>query len=339
MSGELMAEEMAEQPEILARIVRRFEEYRRSVAAIAPRPLAGVAFVARGSSANAGLLGRYAAELAAGRPAGLVAPSLHTRYSAEVDYRGYLVVALSQSGETPEIATVAGRLRGRGAKVVALTSTRSSTLGEAADLTICLDAGRERAVPATKTVTAEMLLVLAVAAGLGELDFGAGGLAALPGAVEAVLADPRAAEALAERWAPRDRLLVLGRGFLLASACETALKVRETARLFAQGFSPADLLHGPIASVKEDDPILILNGGGPASADLVEVHGRLTDLAAAVATSGTGGETLSLASGLPEVLQAVAATVRGQQLASSWARARGLDPDFPDGLSKVTRTA
>lgn len=339
MTGALMAEEMVTQPAVLAAIVERFEEHRREVAAIVPRPLAGVAFVARGSSSNAALLGRYLAELASGRPASMVAPSLHTRYAADVDYRGFLVVALSQSGATPEIAAVARGLRERGARVAAVTNAPSSALGDAADVTLPVEAGEERAVPATKTVTAQMLMMIVLACALGEIGISRDDLESVPGAVDETLGDPGPAEMLARRWAGCDRMLVVARGLLLASASETALKIRETARLFAQPFSPADLLHGPIASVRTGDPVLLLDGGGPASADLVEIGERLAGLSAAVATCGVGpARTLSLRRDLPEALQAVVATVRGQQLARFWATARGFDPDFPAGLSKVTRT-
>lgn len=340
MTGSLMADEMAAQPAILSRIAGRFEEHRREIARIAPRPLSGVAFVARGSSSNAALLGRYLAELASGRPAALVAPSIHTRYAADVDYRGYLVVALSQSGATPEIAAVATRLRERGARVVGVTNATSSALSDAAELTLPLDAGEERAVPATKTVTAQMLMMTVVASGLGDIGLTGSTLEAVPRAVEQLLCDAGPAEILAQRWAESDRLLVVARGLLVASASETALKVRETARLFAQSFSSADLLHGPIASVHPGDPVLVLDGGGPARTDLAEITSRLAVASAAVATCGLDeAATLPLRSSLPEALQAVAATVRGQQLARSWACARGLDPDFPEGLAKVTRTS
>lgn len=340
MTGEQMAREMAAQPAILASIAARWDEHRAAVAAVVPESLAGIAFVARGSSDNAALLGRYAAELAAGRPASLVAPSLHTRYRADVDYSGHLVVALSQSGETPEIVSTAERLRSRGARVVAITNGPASALARAADVTLALGAGEELAVPATKTATAQMLLVLAVAAGLGDPGLGAADLARLPGDVAAILADDEPAGTLVARWVTSDRLLVAARGLLLAAALEAALKVRETARLFAQGISTADLLHGPIASVDAGLPVLLLDGGGPVSKDVTELAGRLDEIGASVASCGTAAAAeLSLPAGLPEPLQAIAATVRGQQVALAWARSRGLDPDAPAGLSKVTRTS
>jgi glucosamine--fructose-6-phosphate aminotransferase (isomerizing) len=339
MTGERMATEMAEQPQVLGAIAARFDELRQAVADVAPKPLSGVTFVARGSSDNAALLGRYAVELASGRPASLGAPSLHTRYMADVDYSGHLVVVLSQSGETPEIVATAQRLHERSARVVAITNDPTSSLGRAAEVSLAVGAGVERAVPATKTVTAQMLMVLAVAAAFGDIGVTAADLALLANEVEALLADEVPAADLAARWATNDRLLVAGRGLPLAACLETALKVRETARVFAQGISSADLLHGPIASVDVRLPVLVVDGGGPGSPELSELAARIVSIGADVAWCAIGRDTdLRLRPGLPEALQVLAATVRGQQLALAWSRAKGLDPDAPEGLSKVTPT-
>jgi glucosamine--fructose-6-phosphate aminotransferase (isomerizing) len=333
-----MSREMGEQPDVLASLVARWETHCAAVAAIVPRPLAGVVFLARGSSHNAALLGRYAVELASGRPAGLVAPSVHTRYQSFVDYSGYLVVALSQSGETPEIVTTSERLRESGARVVAITNGPVSSLVGAADLTLSLDAGEERAVPATKTVTAQMLLVLAVAASLGRIPVEARDLIRLPAAVAEVLSDPSPARALVSRWSEQRRLLVSARGLLVAASVETALKVKETAGVFAQGMSSADLLHGPIAAVA-DVPILTFVGPGQAGSDVDAVIGRLRAMGEDVAVCSTSPSAeLPLPPGLPEPLDVLVATVRGQQVARDWALAAGRDPDAPLGLTKVTAT-
>lgn len=171
-AGSIMAAEMAEQPDVLARFSARFSAEAARVAAVVPRPLAGVVFAARGSSDHAAVHGRYLAQLTSGRPAGLAAPSLHTRYDARTDYSGHLVVALSQSGATPEIVTLCERVRAGGARCVAIVNDVASPLGTAADVAIGLGAGPELAVPATKTVTAQLLAVTAVAAALGPLPFG-----------------------------------------------------------------------------------------------------------------------------------------------------------------------
>lgn len=338
MNGELMQAEMAQQPEVLARFVNRFDEHVERVRALVPPDLAGVTFVARGSSDHAAIYGRYLVELVSGRPAALAAPSLQTLYGANVDYSGWLVVALSQSGATPEIQTVTRRLHEAGARTIAIVNDAASPLAGASELVIALEAGEERAVPATKTVTSEFLAVAAVAAALGPVPFDRRELEVLPGAVGEVLGDPEPAFALAARWRDAQRTFVVARGLLLAAALETALKVKETTGVLAEGLSAADLRHGPIAATGPGTPLLAIEGGGAASEDVREVAEIAAGRGAPVARCAPGAADLPLPVLESEALSVVTATVRGQQLALGLARARGVDPDTPAGLSKVTAT-
>jgi glucosamine--fructose-6-phosphate aminotransferase (isomerizing) len=330
--GQQMASEMAEQPEVLARLAGRAAADAAAVRALAPDPLAGVVFLARGSSDNAAVFGRYLTELTAGRPAGLAAPSLYTRYHAAADWRGYLVIALSQSGATPEILTTSEAVRADGAAVIGITNEPGSPLAEVADLVLPTAAGPERAVPATKTVTAQLAVLVTVAMALGGSAAAADGvLGRVPAAVRAVLAHPAPVAALAARWAWLDRLVVAGRGLGYAAALETALKVKETTGILAEGISAADLRHGPIAAVYAGAPVLLTDAGGPAAPDLAELRDLLLRRDAET-------EALPVPPGLPEPAAVIAAVVRGQQLAHGLALARGADPDSPAHLTKVTET-
>jgi glucosamine--fructose-6-phosphate aminotransferase (isomerizing) len=199
------------------------------------------------------------------------------------------------------------------------------------DLVLTTDAGPELAVPATKTVTAQLLLLAVVATALGGgLDPGAG-LMTAPAAVAAVLADPGPMADLAGRWRGLDRLVVAGRGLGYPAALETALKVKEVTGILAEGISTADLRHGPIAAVYAGAPVLLVDAGGPATSDITELRALLAHRTAAVAS-------LPVPAALPEPVRVIAATVRGQQLAWALARARGADPDAPAHLTKVTGT-
>src|SRR3954452_1782759 len=338
MSGRLIRSDMAEQPDVLAQFAARSDEHVERLRALLPAPLAGVTFVARGSSDNAAVYGRYLAELASGRPASLAAPSLQTLYGANVDYSGWLVVALSQSGATPEIETVTRRFQDAGARTIAIVNHDDSRLARAAELVIGLGAGDELAVPATKTVTSELLAAAAVASALGPVPFDRAGLDALPAAVAAVLADPEPAHALASRWLDARRTFVAARGLLLAAALESALKIKETTGVLAEGLSAADLRHGPIAATGPGAPLLTIDGGGPASEDLRGVGRLAAERGADVARCGPGDADLPLPPATPEALAVVTATVRGQHLALALAEAHGVDPDAPAGLSKVTET-
>jgi len=335
-AGSMMAAELAEQPEVLGRLVSRHEADRERVRAVLPSGLAGTVLLARGSSDNVAVYGRYLIELASRRPAGLAAPSVHTRYEADVDYSGYLVVALSQSGATPEIVEIAARTRRFGAVVVGITNEPGSPLTEVGDLTLLTEAGPELAVPATKTVTAQMLAAAAIAAAFDPSLVTMADLTALPDAVASLVADPSPAEAVAGRWPQARRLIVTGRGLAYAAALETALKIKETARVHAEGLSSADLLHGPIAALDSRLPVIVVSGGERFAADEAALAARLATEGVPYAVCGTGGDLpLPTAS---EVTSPILATVRGQQLALAASLLRGLNPDAPAGLSKVTAT-
>jgi glucosamine--fructose-6-phosphate aminotransferase (isomerizing) len=340
MNGEIMLAEMEEQPAVLARLTARWHEVRRLVASRSPRPLAGVTFVARGSSDNAAVLGRYLTEMAARRPAALAAPSIVTRYGGGVDYRDWLAIALSQSGATPEVVTVIRAMRDGGAATVGVSNERECPLRDAVDLFLCCDAGPELAVPATKTVTAQMVMMAMLAAALGTVPYGLDDVAGLHFAVAALLDDVESIGQVGARWAGADRLFVVGRGVLYAAALETALKVKETTGILAEGLSTADLLHGPVAAVGPGAPVLLLDGGGATSRDIAEVADLLAGRAAdVVLVAPDPSAEVTLLATVPEPLHAVTATVRGQQLAHALALARGMDPDQPRGLSKVTATS
>jgi glucosamine--fructose-6-phosphate aminotransferase (isomerizing) len=334
-----MAAEMAEQPERLADLVARWEPIATSVRELAPVPMAGTIIAARGSSDHAGAFGRYLLELVSKRPVSMAAPSLHTLYRAGIDCRGYLAIAVSQSGRTPEIVTTLERMRAGGAQALAITSDPGSPLSAAADRVIELGTGVERAVPATKTVTATMTAFALVAAALGAVPFTQADVTALPRTVADVLADPEPPERMAAELAGSPRLLTVARGLMLGAALEAALKLKETTMTAVEGFSAADLRHGPIAVVEPGLPVLAFVSDGPARTEMEELVKELRARGARVLEVGPSpAAELPLPEGLPEALSPIVAVVRAQQLALALALRRGVDPDAPGDLTKVTAT-
>ena len=339
MKGGNMTAEMAEQPVVLERLLRRGAAIRGAVGALLPEHLCGTVLLARGSSDTAALYGRYLFEMASGRPVALASPSLHTLYGIGADHRGYLAIGVSQSGRTPEVVSVLERMRATGARTVAIVNASASPLSDVADVVIDLSAGGELAVPATKTFTATVVALALVASAMGPVPWTEGDLIALPRHIAEVLDDGDHAETVARRLDGADRALTVARGPLLAAASETALKIRETSAIFAEAMSAADLRHGPIAAVTADVPVLAFSAPGPAADDVTELCFMLRARGAMVSViSPEPGADLSLPAALPEALQPVAAAVRGQQIALYAALARDLDPDAPAGLTKVTLT-
>ncbi|MDQ1713098.1 MAG: hypothetical protein QOE45_2548 [Frankiaceae bacterium] len=333
----LMATELAEQAAVLRGLVARRGRLGGLAVAVPAAPT-GIVFVARGSSANAAVYGRYVFELLSGRPSFNAALSVHTRYAADVDYTGFLAVGISQSGETPEVVDVLRRLRAAGARTVAVTNGDGSPLAAAADWCLPLDAGPELAVPATKTFTASLAaLALVAEAAFGGPWSDADWAAVLDG-LDEVLADDASPRALATALADATSLLCLGRGVVLPVALETALKLKEAAGVRAEGGSGADLRHGPVAGYPAATPVVSISSRGALWADAVEVEDWLRDRGHPVhLVSDRTGSGVAVPA-VHELLAPLLLVVRGQQLALHSARARGLDPDRPAGLSKVTPT-
>jgi glutamine---fructose-6-phosphate transaminase (isomerizing) len=330
--GALMEADMRVQPDVVRALVS------------GPRPSLGqppnaIVIVARGSSDYAAIFGRYLLEAATGRPVALAAPSLQTLYGVESRLTGWLAVGISQSGRTPEIATVLDSYSRAGARTLAITNDPDSPLAHSADWSLALGAGEEGAVPATKTFTAQLAALALVAEALGPVAWGEADWERVPAAMQAVLDDFGAAERAAERLDGAEELVALGRGYLMPVALEAALKLREAARLRAEGWSAADFRHGPVTVAGADLPVLAVSAAGPAAADVDELAGEVSQSGATVLRLADDEEAdLPYPGDVAEPLRALPAAVRAQQLALALARRRGVDPDSPPGLRKVTPT-
>ena len=361
-----MRVEIAEQPEALGRTL---DALLPQVAEL--RALAGearqVLFIARGSSDNAAVYGHYLLSARAGRLTSLASPSLATAYHADLDLRGVLAVAVSQSGATEEIVATLDWAREHGARTVAVTNVAASPLAELADATLLTRAGDELAVPATKTYTTQLAAIAVLALALAPAGAGLepAELRRVPEAVAGMLDLAPAAEELAGELAGTRTLVVSGRGFAYSTALEIALKLKETCYVTAVGLSYADLVHGPIAILDPQTPaLLVAAADGPMLPEMTALARRIAATGASV--HGIGGNpefatachtTLPVPAGsgrsgpvtsgrgpsgprpwLPEHLAPFGLVVPGQLLAEALARAKGLDPDAPRGLGKVTQT-
>ncbi|WP_405144902.1 SIS domain-containing protein [Sphaerisporangium sp. NBC_01403] len=339
-----MRSEIAEQPAALRAtldaLLPRIDEVKR---------LAGqtrqLVFIARGTSDNAAVYGRYLIEAHAGRLSSLAAPSIATTYKRKLDLTGVLAVALSQSGRTEEIVETLAWAKDCGASTVAITNGgEESPLAQTAHLALCTQAGEEKAVPATKTYTTQLAALAVLALGLGA-DVDADDLNRVPDAVEQLIADPGDLDAVVEGLAQVSGVVVSGRGMAFSTALETALKLKEACYLHAMGLSYADLLHGPIAVVDERTPALLVAADeGPTLSGTIALARRVTGAGASAFGVG-GGPELAAAStaalngpALPEWVAPMGLIVPGQMLTEALARRRGIDPDSPRGLNKVTQT-
>lgn len=340
-----MAREMAEQPTAVRRTLAALLPQREAVRELA-QGRRRVLFAARGSSDNAAIYGRYLLEVHAGVAGGLVSPSVATHYRSRLDLSDALVVCVSQSGATEEIVTTEAWARGCGAATVAVANLADSPLVAAADLGLVTQAGPELAVPATKTYLAQLAAMAVIGTALApdptSLD---ADLERVAGEVERLLADPVGVDLAVAILRDTAYAVVSGRGLMMGTALETALKLEETCLRPVRGYSYADLRHGPISVVTGGmSAVLVAAADGPLLSPMVELADDLR--ARGATTIGIGGDAAFAAAcavhvpgpDLPEAVAPLGTMVPAQLVVERLARELGLDPDNPRGLAKVTST-
>lgn len=342
-----MLEEIREQPVILERTLaaqrQPIEELRRLLAHDPPKL---VMLVARGTSDNAAQFGRYLLEVTTGIPVTLAAPSIFTLYDAPFRFEGVLVVAISQSGESTDTNLVVERARERKARTVGITNEPASTLARIAEHVFLVHAGREQSVAATKTYTGQLLMLYLLAYALGA-NIALDDLARVPDYASRALALEPEIVRRAERYRFMDHAVVIGRGLNYANAFEFALKLMETCYVVAERFSSADLLHGPIAMVEASFPAFLFAPQGVTWPGLRATLEKLVELKAEMllisdpANRGAlafGDRVIALSVGIAELFTPIPYIIPAQLFAASLAAHKGLNPDEPRTLSKITRT-
>jgi glucosamine--fructose-6-phosphate aminotransferase (isomerizing) len=304
--------------------------------AVRAREIDRIVLVARGTSDHVAIYARYLLEARCALSASLAAPSLYTTYRPPIDLSRALAMGISQSGRTPEIVAALEFAAGRGALTAALTNDAGSPLAEAVSHALVTAAGEERSIAATKTFTTALTAIAELARALGAGDLAAP-LAALGAVLAAATALPGTAiEAAARSLAEAESAVCIARGYAYATALEAALKLKEVAGLWAEGFSAADLRHGPRAAAL-GLPALVFHAGGPLAADVGGLEHELAAGGSPIVSIGPG-RALAAGEGLCEELAPIALIVPAQLVAERLALLRGRDPDRPPGLTKVTRT-
>ena len=349
----LMLDEIRQQPEVLeafldaqpASLGSLRSRYARS------RPSL-IVIVARGTSDNAALCARYLFEIAVGIPTSLAAPSIATLYNRLTMPGGALIIGISQSGESTDINSYVESAKRCGAFTVGITNNSESALATIADEVVPIGAGAETSVAATKTYTAELIAIYCVARALGA-PIRTDDLKALPELVNTQLACETSIRELAECYRDMSHAVVVGRGLNYANGLEFALKLMETSYVVASGFSAADFAHGPIAMVDQDFPSFVFTLPGPTAEQTGKLVKRLAEGGADTICIGPEDVLADLpcvhsivlrgrfptASDLPvDTFTPIPAIIPGQLFAAHLAECKGLNPDQPRMLSKVTRT-
>jgi glucosamine--fructose-6-phosphate aminotransferase (isomerizing) len=344
-SKRIFLAEVREQPAALLTLLEHLDAFVEVGRVCAERKPSAVRLVGHGSSDAAASYGVYAFGLLPGWTALRDSISLSVYYGAELDYSSSVVVGLSQSGRTPDVVSYVERARERGALTVALTNDPGSELAKRAELTLPLEAGEERSVAASKTFFNELaalaLLAGAAAAREDEIWDGLRRIAVILG--DAIPALENAVVPIATAFAYVGRMYVIGRGYELATAREIALKLTETCRVAAEPLTSTDLAHGPIAALDSMFPVWTIASHDPTLPALIEAAARVRDAGATIVASGNAAAEVEGAAWtlpVPEapipLLSPLLSVVPGQLFAAALAEAKGLDPDRPERLTKVT---
>ncbi len=340
----LLEQEIASQSEVILRILK--DETKCIAKIVAQLPTFDYALIAaRGSSDHAATYAKYAWTALAGYPVALAAPSLLTIYKAQVRLAGALVVGISQSGQSPDIIAVLEEGKRQGRPTLAITNDGSSPLASIADHVIELHAGQEQSIAATKTYTAQLTVMAIFAATLSGNTQHLDALQQMPLAIEETLQLNSKLSQDVERYRYMDRCIVIGRGYNYSTSFELALKLKELTYIMVSAYSSADFRHGPIATVESGLPVFLFLPTGATYDDMVELAIELNRREAELLVISESKQALSLARtalpicpSVPEWLTPLVTIIPGQLFALNLALTKGLNPDVPRGLQKVTRT-
>lgn len=341
-----MSLEIAEQPTVMRRLLESELANIHQVAdAIRDRDPHYIVLAARGSSDNAGRYGQYLFGAVNRLQVALATPSLFTLYSSPPRLDGSLVLAISQSGQSPDIVSVVSEGRRQGALTVSITNDDGSPLAHNADHTIRLHADREQAVAATKTYSASLMVLAMLSAALARGDERFQALENVPNQMAAVLESGDQTVEAAERYRYMEACVVNSRGYNYATAYELALKLKELTYILAEPYSSADFQHGPVALVEQGFPVLAVVPEGEVATELIgflkglrERGAELVVISALEAALDLAQTALPIPAGIPEWLSPLVAIMQGQLFALGLTLAKGFDPDQPRGLHKVTLT-
>jgi glucosamine--fructose-6-phosphate aminotransferase (isomerizing) len=338
--------ELREQPDALARLLERQAAAARAAAAAFRRPdIRYILIASRGSSSNVARYAQYVLGRAHRVPVMFATPSLYTIYGQPPRLDGALVVGISQSGASPDVVAVLADAREQGRPTLAITNDPGSPLARTADALLPIEAGREQAVAATKTYLNSLGAVALLFSEIGDDEAAREELRRMPESLSAQLELSLTDPPPLDEYRDAVGATVVARGVNYGTGFEIALKIRELSGLVTEAYSPADLMHGPIAAVRSGWPVVVVAPTGPARPSVEEVvaplrarGARLIAVSDVRAVLRRAHTRLPLVPRVPEWLSPLTAVVPGQVTALRLAELRGLDLDRPRGLSKVTLT-
>jgi glucosamine--fructose-6-phosphate aminotransferase (isomerizing) len=345
MPESLLEREIFEQPEVIRKLINVEAVKIEQTANQLKETFGYVVIAARGTSDNAARYAKYMLGAHNQLQVALAAPSLFTLYKRPPDFSHALVIGISQSGQSPDVVAVLEEAKRQARPTLAITNNENSPLAKTAKYTIALQTDPEQAIAATKTYTASLVSVALFSIYLkGDLEY-LTPVHRLPELIDQTLKDLDEPMRHIERYRYMEHCAVLGRGYNYATAFEIALKIKELNHIVAEPYSSADFRHGPIGMVREGFPVILVAPAGVVYQDMSDLCERLQAQNCELLVISDQDKILEqaqlamkLPAEVPEWLTPVLAVLPGQLIGLHLARAKGLDPDQPKGLHKVTET-
>lgn len=344
-----LEKEIRQQPDVLSGVEKaNREKITALVAQAKKRGIKNVTIAARGTSDHAAVYGQYLLAITAGIPCGLATPSAVSKYGADIDYSGHLVIGISQSGMAEDVICVMEDAKKHGALTASVTNNESSPLAKAVDFSLYCNAGPETSIAATKTFTSQLYIMAMLAAEWGGDAELYTALRKLPEITSDLLCDmPAALEPIAKKYKDLSVASVLGRGLLYPIALEGALKILETNKIKMRGYAVSDFHHGPKAQIGKGDLAIILACNGKTLDDEKEICRELLAVGGDVLVITDQSDDFGSATVLhvptsdyryPDAVTAFCCAITLQLLALKLTEVRGIDPDASEVLKKVTVT-
>jgi glucosamine--fructose-6-phosphate aminotransferase (isomerizing) len=339
--GAIMASEIAETPKVFTSILDNKNAFDSIKNVLVEEEIQSVLILARGTSDNAAHYLKYLIETQIGLPVGLTSPSSVTVYEAKLKYSKTLVVAISQSGQSPDLVKFASAARQADAYIIAITNDESSPLAKVAHHHFSLLAGPELAVAATKSYNAQLLISYLLVATWTNKTVNA--LQIISEATRIAETADLVSGAVSQVTREKE-LVILGRGFAYPNAREAALKIQETCKISLQGLSTADYLHGPISALTPETQVFIVAPAHMPASSITEATQKIRMTSSRIFWIGNGGSpegddiVLAGSNCDDEIASTLVDAMVLQRFALEFSVASGYDPDAPVGLSKVTLT-
>ncbi len=341
-----MWEEIMEQPLVLKKTIETNSKIiDELIKELQTREISTVIIAARGTSDHAAVYAKYAIETLVGIPVSLAAPSVVTMYNKRINMKNCFVMGISQSGKAADVIEVVKSAAEQGAVTMSVTNFVDSPLAEAAKFHLFCDTGVEKSVAATKTFTSTVYLLINFIAKWAKNTELQEELKGVPDIMNRLFDKADRLDEIVTKYRFMQECFVLARGINYSIALEAALKIQETTYIRAKAFATSDFHHGPFAMLERDMPVIVYAPAGPSLKDITEMVNKVKDSEADILIVsnnkellGMGNSSIEIPENLSDYVSPLINVVVAQMFAGKLSVLKGLNPDSPRGLNKVTIT-